>query len=159
MAVLKFIKKKKVKKKAKVKSKAKRKITRRKTTIRKRKVTKRKITRVIKKKKPSLKIRTKKALKITKLAVAKKIVAPNEEFVGMVTHYFPKVKAAVVKVSKGELALGDKIHIKGHTTDFTQEINSMQIEHVSIDRAKKGDEIGLRVKSRIRIHDNICKLL
>jgi hypothetical protein len=80
----------------------------------------------------------------------------KEKILGTVTHYFPKVRAAVIKL-KTPLSLGDVIKIKGHTTDFTQTITSMQIDHVSINSAKKGDEIGLLVESRVRQHDVVCK--
>lgn len=82
---------------------------------------------------------------------------PKEEVVGVVTHYFPKVRAAVVKL-KGTLAIGDTIHIKGHTTDFTQQVTSIQINHVPVNTAKKGQEIGLLVDSRVREKDIVYKL-
>lgn len=82
---------------------------------------------------------------------------PKEEVVGVVTHYFPKVRAAVVKL-KGPLSIGDTIHIKGHTTDFTQQVSSIQINHVPINTAKKGQEIGLLVDSRVREKDIVYKL-
>jgi len=81
-----------------------------------------------------------------------KAVKPKEEVIGIVTHYFPHVQAAVLKL-KAPLSVGDKIHIKGHTTDFIQAINSLQIDRVPIDSAKKGQEIGLLVDSRVRQHD------
>ncbi|MBI4368571.1 MAG: translation elongation factor-like protein [Candidatus Omnitrophica bacterium] len=71
---------------------------------------------------------------------------------GVVTHYFPHVQAAVVQLKK-PLAKGDLVLLKGNTTNFEQTIDSMQIDHVSIDKAKKGDEIGLQVKERVREHD------
>lgn len=74
--------------------------------------------------------------------------------IGIVTHYFPKVNAAVVKLKK-PLSVGDKVMIKGTTTQFEQKIESMQIDHVVISKAKKGDEIGLEVKDRVREHDQL----
>jgi len=76
----------------------------------------------------------------------------KEKILGIVTHYFPKVNAAVIKL-KAPLSVGDTIKIKGHTTDLTQRISSMQINRVSIESAKKGQEIGLLVDSRVRQHD------
>ena len=78
--------------------------------------------------------------------------------IGKVTHYFPKVKAGVVKITKGTLALGDRISIKGHTTDFKQKVDSMQLDRAPLSKAAKGQEIGLRVKSRVRQHDIVYKL-
>jgi hypothetical protein len=80
----------------------------------------------------------------------------KENIIGTVTHYFPKVRAAVVKL-KGPLAVGDTVKIKGHTTDFKQAVVSMQIDRVSINSAKKGQEIGLLVDSRVRINDVVYK--
>jgi putative protease len=77
--------------------------------------------------------------------------------VGTISHYFPKVRAAVVKL-KVPLALGEKIKIKGHTTDFTQSVNSMQINRVPIKSAKKGQEIGLLVSFRVRRKDVVYKI-
>lgn len=80
----------------------------------------------------------------------------KENIIGVVTHYFPKVNAGVIKL-KSPLKVGDTIKIKGHTTDFTQTITSMQIDHVPINEAKKGDEIGLLVNSRVRRRDKVIK--
>ena len=92
--------------------------------------------------------------------IKKKLVkasGPKEELIGVITHYFPHVKAAVFK-AKTALSLGDKIRIKGHTTDFVQTISSMQIERSPIAKAKKGDEIGLLVTSRVRRRDKVTKV-
>ncbi|PIP18612.1 MAG: hypothetical protein COX41_07265 [Candidatus Omnitrophica bacterium CG23_combo_of_CG06-09_8_20_14_all_41_10] len=80
----------------------------------------------------------------------------EEKLIGVITHYFPHVQAAVIKL-KAPLSAGDKIRIKGHTTDFTQVITSMQIEHVNITSAEPGQEIGLLVNSRVRQHDKVSK--
>jgi hypothetical protein len=122
-----------------------------------------KIKKIIKKpvKKPIKKSAKKKNIK--KRSVAKKKTAtkklPKTEgnFVGDVTHYFPHVQAAVVKLKK-PLSKGDQIKIKGHTTDLSQIITSMQIDRVDIQTAKKGDEIGLLVSSRVRQADKVYKL-
>ena len=80
----------------------------------------------------------------------------KEKIIGLVTHYFSRVHAAVIKL-KAPLSLGETIRIKGHTTDFTQAITSMQIDHVPINSAKKGNEIGLLVNSRVRGNDRVYK--
>ena len=97
----------------------------------------------------------------TKAPRSTKAGAPSESKfvkVGEVTHYFPKVKAAAVLVLRDGFALGDSITVKGHTTDFKQVARSMQLDHVGIDRAQKGQEIGLLVKSRVRIGDTVYKI-
>jgi putative protease len=114
----------------------------------KKKVKKRKATKRKPAKKPTLKKKPQK-----KSPAARK---PKENIIGIVTHYFPKVRAAVVKLKAG-LAVGDYVKIKGHTTDFTQNVNSMQIDHVPISKAKTGQEIGLQVDSRVRQHDILYK--
>ena len=78
--------------------------------------------------------------------------------VGTITHYFPKVKAAVIKLSSGSIKPGDDIYIKGHTSDFKQKIKSLQVNHVPVEEGKKGQEVGLKVTSRVRIGDVVYKL-
>jgi len=95
--------------------------------------------------------------KAVKKAKVTKRPKGKENIIGVITHYFPQVRAAVIKL-KSPLAAGDRIKIKGHTTDFTQAINSMQIDHVSVNQAKKGQEIGLLVDSRVRQHDIVYKV-
>jgi hypothetical protein len=73
---------------------------------------------------------------------------------GVITHYFPKVRAAVVKCSK-TLVLGDPIWIKGATTDFRQTIGSIQIDRKPIEKARPGQEIGLEVLRDVRPGDKI----
>lgn len=80
----------------------------------------------------------------------------KERPIGIITHYFPRVKAGVVKL-RSSLKLGDRIHIKGHTTDFTQDVTSMQINHVPIKMAKRDQEIGLWIISRVRKKDIVYK--
>lgn len=76
--------------------------------------------------------------------------------IGAVIHYFPKVRVAVVNL-KGPVAVGERIKIKGHTTDFTQNVTSLQIDHVALKKAKKGDSVGLLVESRVRRHDLVSR--
>lgn len=82
----------------------------------------------------------------------------EEKQVGRVTHYFPHPEVAVVEL-EDELKIGDVIHIKGHSSDFTQPVESMQIEHENIDVAKAGQEIGLKVKEHVREHDIVYKII
>ena len=93
-----------------------------------------------------------------KKAMPKKAQAVTLEKIGEVTHYFPKVKAAAVLILKDGLKLGGKIQIKGHTTDFKEKVGSMQLDHVPIEAAHKGQEIGLLVKSRVRTGDNVYRV-
>ena len=77
-----------------------------------------------------------------------------EKEVGHVSDYFKKVEVAAIKLSKG-LKVGDKIHIKGSTTDIKQEVGSMQIDHKNVKSGKKGDEIGIKVPDRVRKNDKV----
>lgn len=80
------------------------------------------------------------------------------EKIGVITHYFSHVKAAVIKVSKGKVVkVGDTIYIKGHTTDFNQPVKSLQVNHSPVEEAKPGQDIGIKVKSRVRIGDVVYK--
>lgn len=109
------------------------------------------------KKRPAKTSKTKK--RISAKAPARKKAAPevSMEKVGEVTHYFPHVKAAAIMVLKDSIKIGDEIYIKGHTTDFKERVKSMQIDHVPTNEGKKSQEIGLLVKSRVRIGDSVYK--
>lgn len=127
----------------------------------KKKPAKRKPARKIIKKKIVAKKAVKKASKkpVAKKKPAKKtpaqksgIIKEAGKVIGKVTHYFPQVRAAVIKL-KAPLNTGETIKIKGHTTDLTQTVSSMEMDRVPIAQGKKGQEIGLLVDSRVRQHD------
>jgi len=80
-----------------------------------------------------------------------------EERVGVVTHYFGHIKVAAVLLD-GPLKVGDTIHIKGHTSDFVEQIDSMQVEHTSVEAGEKGQEIAINVKEHARQHDEVFKV-
>ena len=82
-----------------------------------------------------------------------------EEKIGIVTHYFGKIGVAALKITDGELRVGDMIRIKGHTSDFTQTVASMQVEHESVEVARSGDEVGLKTAEYVREHDSVFKVL
>ena len=69
------------------------------------------------------------------------------------THYYSHLGVAIVQINNGSLKTGDRIHIQGHTTDFTQPVESMELEHQRIDQAATGQVVGLRVKDEARVHD------
>lgn len=81
-----------------------------------------------------------------------------EELVGTVTHYFKGPSVAVVRLTQGEVALGDQLHFVGHTTDFTETVRSMEIEHEKVETASEGDEIAIQVVDRTREHDQVYKV-
>jgi len=96
------------------------------------------------------KVAAKKPSRMVKNALA---ALPTAE----VTHYFPHVNAAVLKIKTGEIRIGDELLFKGHTTDFKQKVVSMQIDHQPVLIAKKGDDFGVEVKSRVRAGDLVFK--
>lgn len=77
--------------------------------------------------------------------------------VGRVSHYFTRINVAVVEL-KAPLAVGDRILIKGPTTDLEQVVESMQIEHEDVQRAEAGQSIGLKVNNRVRENDTVYKI-
>ena len=133
---------------------------------------KKKVVKKVRRAKPAVKKAVKrpkaikaKAGKTAKKKVAKKTgkKAPNAlelslEKIGEVTHYFPHVNAAAVKLKKSGLKVGDQIYLKGHTTDFKEKVESIQLDHATIPEGKKGQEIGLLVKSRVRIGDSVYRI-
>jgi len=80
-----------------------------------------------------------------------------EEEIGKVADFFAKIGVAAIDLT-GTLSVGDTIHIKGHTTDFTQTIDSMQVEHQNMQKAGPGDSIGIKVKDRVRDSDIVYKV-
>ena len=83
----------------------------------------------------------------------------EEKQIGRITHYFGNISVGIIEITDDTLSVGDTIHIKGHTTDFQQQIESIQIEHESVKKAKVGDKIGLKVKEHVREHDIVYKVI
>lgn len=77
--------------------------------------------------------------------------------VGNITHYYDRIGVAVVEII-APIKVGDRIKIIGHEREFEQEITSMQIEHENIQRAKKGDNIGLKVDQPVKKGDEVYKI-
>lgn len=82
----------------------------------------------------------------------------SETKIGTVTHYFDHLHVAAVALTDGELAEGDTIHVKGHTTDFQQTVVSMQIDNQPVDTAKAGQSVGIEVIEHAREHDSVYKI-
>lgn len=81
-----------------------------------------------------------------------------EELVGTVVHYFKGPSVAVVRLSAGPIALGDQVRFHGHTTEFTEQISSMEVNHQKVSQAKAGDEVAIQVADRTRQHDQVFKV-
>lgn len=86
-------------------------------------------------------------------------MAENEVEVGVVEDFFAHVGVVALKVTADTLKVGDTLHFMGHTTDFSEQIKSMQIEHQSVEEAKKGDDVGIKVSKKVRIHDRVYKVI
>jgi len=80
-----------------------------------------------------------------------------ETLIGKVTHYFGKIGVAVVKLT-APLSLGDTVHFRGTSTDFTQTVDSMQIEHKPVQEVKAGEEVAIKVGARVREGDEVYKI-
>jgi len=78
----------------------------------------------------------------------------EEKLIGKITHYFGKIEVAIVELLR-VLKVGDHVHIKGHSTDFEQDVSSIQIEHENVKKAKKGDAIGIKVDQKVREGDEV----
>jgi translation elongation factor EF-1alpha len=81
----------------------------------------------------------------------------KEKAVGTVSDFFAHVVVAGINLT-GTLKLGDKVHIKGHTTDIEMDITSMQIDNKSVTKANKGKSIGVKVPDRVRPGDIVYKI-
>jgi translation elongation factor EF-1alpha len=82
----------------------------------------------------------------------------EEKLVGQITHYFSHLSVGIIDLTGGELNRGDVIHIKGKHTDFTQTVESMQIEHREVGHAEKGKSVGIKVKEKVREHDQVFRV-
>jgi putative protease len=80
--------------------------------------------------------------------------------IGVVTHYFSHLSVAVLKLDPGaKLRVGDRIHLKGHTTDFGQRVDSLQVEHQPVMEVGPNDDFGLKVIDHAREHDIVYRVL
>lgn len=91
-------------------------------------------------------------------AATQPALVAGEERVGIVTHYYSHLLVAIVLMERGSLRIGDSVHIKGHTTDFQQRVESMEIDHVHVTQVGAKQEFGLRVIDHVREHDVVFKV-
>ena len=83
---------------------------------------------------------------------------PTGEEIGQVVGYFAVPSVAIVKMTQGTLKVGDKIWIRGHTTDLIETIASMQVDHQPVSEAKEGTEVGIKIPGKARRHDRVYKI-
>lgn len=99
------------------------------------------------------------APKTSSMASAPQPAAPPAgERIGIVTHYYSHLAVAIIKIESGVLREGEVVQIKGHTSDFMQRVESMELDHVHVSEAGPGQSVGLRVKEHAREHDVVYKL-
>ena len=81
----------------------------------------------------------------------------QEKEIGKITHYYSNISVGIIQLSDA-LKVGETIHIKGHSEDFTQAVDSMQAEHADVSEAKSGDVIGIRVTNKVHPGDKVLKV-
>ncbi|MCH7644449.1 MAG: hypothetical protein IH974_06385 [Myxococcales bacterium] len=86
------------------------------------------------------------------------VAAAESRDIGVVTHYYPRVDAAVVTVGPGELHTGDTVHFRGHTTDFYQTLDRLELDRQPIKVAKPGQQVGVHVSHRVRKGDIVKRI-
>lgn len=82
----------------------------------------------------------------------------EEKLIGKISHFFGNISVGIIELAD-TLKAGEKIHIKGSSTDFEQAVDSMQIEHQNVDSAKSGDAIGIKVAQKVKENDQVYKVL
>ena len=83
---------------------------------------------------------------------------PPEERIGVVTHYYSHLSVATMRLESGTLRVGDVIHIRGHTTDFSQRVESLEVNHAPANEVGPNDDFGLKVVDHAREHDVVYKV-
>ncbi|HOP85302.1 MAG TPA: hypothetical protein PLM71_02950 [Syntrophorhabdaceae bacterium] len=78
--------------------------------------------------------------------------------IGKVIKYFSKIGVAAIRITENELKVGDRVKFKGISTDFEQEIESMQVEHEFVERVEKGKDVGVKVKEKVKENDKVYLL-
>jgi putative protease len=93
-----------------------------------------------------------------KPAIAVALPPPGER-IGLVTHYFSHISVAVIKLESATLRVGDTIHIRGHTSDFSQRVESLQVDRAAVPEVGPRDDFGVKVREHARENDVVYKLV
>ena len=80
-----------------------------------------------------------------------------DETIGKVTHYFDRISVAVLQLTR-TVRVGDTIHFHGHSTDFNQKVDSLQVEHKSVPEGNPGQEVALKVDQKVHPNDQVMKV-
>ncbi|MDD5496229.1 MAG: translation elongation factor-like protein [Candidatus Omnitrophica bacterium] len=81
-----------------------------------------------------------------------------EKEIGKIAHYYNHLSVAIIELADA-LKVGEKIHVKGHTSDFTQDVASMQIEHAGVSEGKAGEFVGIKVSEKVHLNDRVYKVI
>ena len=81
-----------------------------------------------------------------------------EEKIGVVTNYLNRIGVAVIQLTDGDLHVGDQVHIAGRTTEHTQWVESLQIEHEAVAEAPRGSEVAMRVEAPVHRGDDVFRI-
>ena len=81
-----------------------------------------------------------------------------ELLIGAVTHYYSRIDVAALTL-EGPLRVGDIVHILGHTTDLIQAVDSIQIEHRSVDVGEPGADVAIKVTEKVRAGDKVYRIV
>ncbi|MBI2228439.1 MAG: hypothetical protein HYU46_04975 [Deltaproteobacteria bacterium] len=82
----------------------------------------------------------------------------EEKLIGRITHYYSHLGVGIIELTEGYLKVGDVIRVKGSHTDFTQSVESMQVEHQNISQAEKGKSAAMKVREKVREHDQVFRI-
>ncbi len=82
----------------------------------------------------------------------------EEKLIGRIIHYYSHLGVGIIELTERELNVGDVIHVKGGHTDFTQTVDSIQVEHQNVGHAEKGKSAGVKVKEKVRDHDQVFRV-
>ena len=86
------------------------------------------------------------------------VAAKIPERIGRVTHYYGHANAAIIAIENGELRRGDTIHVRGHTTDFYQRVERIECEHLEVESAWVGQQVGVEISQRVREGDDVVRV-
>ena len=81
-----------------------------------------------------------------------------EQEIGVIQHFFDRIGVAIISLTQGELSIGDTIHVKGHTTDASCKVETLQIEHLKIEKGEIGQAVGTKMPAKVRPQDKVFKI-
>jgi translation elongation factor EF-Tu-like GTPase len=138
------------------KAKGKTKVKRKKTPVTK--ATTRRKTATPKKRAKKAQIRRSSPKKATPTPSIPAQPAPPGERIGVVTHYYSHLSVATLRLESATVRVGDVIHIRGHTTDFSQRVESLEVDHAQVAEVGPSDDFGLKLAGHVREHDIVYKI-